>query len=345
MLAIAMKCERLVFFSLGVVLCVVAAAGCASSRSAESRPEIYRYSVHSDAQIVPERLLARLQEYSRIVLAGSNPWQLPGGRQHEPGAWAAMLAAELDQADARPLHILRESEHAFSWIVEDYVLHRRRSLPPSLQPDEIVFVDAIRQLNQEIAEEKRIHFRYYGSNSRSDSAQLALYAMGVQLQIVPLLVDVLDARPDSLVYETAVRQLQQNLKANEQAYRRELTSVWYDRLKELLQVELKSIAVRRARAAHNAAGSLSSTNWEKRNRERLLQDIGRHEYVEGHQAGNQGQPRFLIVASNLQSGLSHEDAHSLVIVASANGLTGDLQPQWYEEVAEQHIVTFLMSDE
>ncbi|MFW5801275.1 MAG: hypothetical protein ACOCVC_04545 [Spirochaeta sp.] len=142
---------------------------------------------------------------------------------------------------APPIMLLREAPHALGWIVEDYVLGRRDNYPPDMPESEQVMLQELRRWNEGGC---RIHYRYTGLNTNPHDAVRSLYALGVETGILPRFVELLATVPGTPEYQQEILRLSHLFAGKKGYFRGKIGDLWYERLTEVIDTELRSIPLR-----------------------------------------------------------------------------------------------------
>ncbi|AFG36248.1 hypothetical protein Spiaf_0139 [Spirochaeta africana DSM 8902] len=234
-------------------LWLAALSGCASVGQAEREEAVLESALVFPAGELHPGMIDTLARH-RVILVGETHYV-----QEHHELLPELAAALVDYRSAGGLIVMNENQHALSWLAEDYVAGRRDSYPPGIGPLDGTILQGLRAANRKLPESQQITYRYFDMNHWSDSAQLSLYAMGVELGIVDRFVDVLVTDPDTSEYRQAIEQLADYVDDTSDSLRAEIGDLWYGRLQELLEIELRSIPLRQ--------------RWNDQQREQLIIDL------------------------------------------------------------------------
>jgi len=172
---------------------------------------------------------------------------------------------------------LQEFSHAYSWIVEDYVLGRRDSFQHFLSLFDGDWLRNLRRINQTLPEDEWIAFRYFDMNHINDAGLLSLGIMNEEVEILPYVKDVLSTCPQSIEYENTISDLYILLTEEREKIRSHITLFWYDRLLEIMEIEKRSLPVRK--------------RWNDHAREQIMIDLALRTIEEN---SNQEDPWLLL---------------------------------------------------
>ncbi len=223
---------------------ILALAGCVTADSPGVRDAL-------DAQIetfvpgeVPEALVQTLSA-RRVILLGETHYV----QEHQE--FVLELLRRLHQSGLR--WFTQEMAHAYSWIVEDYVLGLREDYPePARRMDEY-WIEGLRSFNADLPEAERIRMRYMDMNHAPDAFMVSLSWMvnrtPVGQRVGPLASNVFATTPGTDAYVEAVTELADRLGAASDALMDEL-GPWYQRLAEAVWIEIRSLPLRGEHDVH-----------------------------------------------------------------------------------------------
>lgn len=155
------------------------------------------------------------------------------------------LIARLQESNCRQL--LLESNHAYSWLMEDYVLGQRSTVPIEARLIDHAYLEAIRRLNANLSADKRVRIGAIDMNHWREAFRQSLTEVEQQLGPQDLFRKLDGIRPDSDGYIAALREIQRSLVQNEHAYTDRWTGQWYTRVCELFEIEEASAVLRNKR--------------------------------------------------------------------------------------------------
>ena len=224
---------------------VLSVTGCVTAGSAGVRgvleSEIETFAPHH----VPDALIDTLAS-RRVVLLGETHYV----QEHQE--FVLELLSRLHPSGLR--WFTQEMPHAYSWIVEDYVLGLRDTYPESVRRMDEYWIEGLRAFNERQSETERVRMRYNDMNHAHDALLLSLswMARGTPAgeRIEPLVAGVLATRPGTDEYAAAVTQLDARLVTERDAIVATLGSTWYGRIVEAVEIELRSLPIRAQHDVH-----------------------------------------------------------------------------------------------
>ncbi|MEM8582792.1 MAG: hypothetical protein AAGF87_00920, partial [Bacteroidota bacterium] len=144
-------------------------------------------------------------------------------------------------------YIFDELFHAFSWVVQDYVHGDREEIPEFLRFFNQELIEGIKAFNASVDEDQKMNLVYFDLNHWSDNFIKALDLVEGEIGDQPLFEEIFNQTANSSAYITALNDMQTLLSGQEANYRAELGNLWYDRLVDMLEVELVSVQFRNVR--------------------------------------------------------------------------------------------------
>lgn len=136
--------------------------------------------------------------------------------------------------------VLQELLHAHSWLAEDYVIGEIDSLPEVIKYFDFEYLEQIRNFNKDLPENERVIVKYVDMNHWEEAFIDSIKLMESVVDTHGLFDDLKDLDPKSDKYYEELT----NLKSNLQTYRKKLTDKWYERMEEMIEVEMKSFKLR-----------------------------------------------------------------------------------------------------
>ena len=171
-----------------LVAVTLSAAGCVTPGSQTMRDVLDAEIVTFAPGEVPDALVDTLST-RRVILLGETHYV----QQHQE--FVLELLTRLHPRGLR--WFAQEMSHAYSWIVEDYVLGRRDDYPDSARRMDEYWVEGLRRFNDGVPESDQIGVAYIDMNHAHDALLLSLSWMvrGTEAgeRIGPIVADVLAA--------------------------------------------------------------------------------------------------------------------------------------------------------
>ena len=236
--------SRAALLLLSLLPGILALAGCVTADSPGVRDVLDTEIVTFAPGEVPEALVQTLSA-RRVILLGETHYV----QEHQE--FVLELLRRLHPSGLR--WFTQEMAHAYSWIVEDYVLGLRDDYPESARRMDEYWIEGLRSFNEELPEAERIRMRYMDMNHAPDAFVVSLSWMvhrtPVGTLVGPLASDVLATTPGTEAYAEAVAALADRLGAEADALMDEL-GPWYGRLAEAVWIEIRSLPLRREHDVH-----------------------------------------------------------------------------------------------
>lgn len=194
-------------------------------------------AVPFDPETVPVELVETLST-RRVILLGETHYV----QEHQE--FIVRLIRELHPEGLR--YFVQELSHASGWAVDDYVTGRRDDYPDSVRTFDEYWIEALRRFNQDLPVDQRIRFRYNDMNHNPAAFHFSLQMMARESPVTATLVcSLLVTRPDTEEYEAALHELHRLLRENQALLAREIGSPWFERLLETIEIEVRSLPLRR----------------------------------------------------------------------------------------------------
>ncbi|TVR65402.1 MAG: hypothetical protein EA426_00025 [Spirochaetaceae bacterium] len=134
------------------------------------------------------------------------------------------------------------------------MLGRRDDYPDSARLMDEYWIELLRRFNDGLPESGRIRFRYIDMNHPHDAFMLSVSWMvrGTEVgeRIGPIVAGVLATRPGTDEYYEAVGDLARRLGEEHASITEAIGETWYHRLAEAVEIEIRSIPIRRRRDVH-----------------------------------------------------------------------------------------------
>ncbi|MEO0788370.1 MAG: hypothetical protein AAFY36_06910, partial [Bacteroidota bacterium] len=137
--------------------------------------------------------------------------------------------------------IFDELFHAMSWAVEDYTLGELDELPEYVRFFNQELIEGLRSFNATVDEEKRIRLVYFDINHWGDNLIESLELIETVLGHQELFIGIKNQSPNSQTYEQALYHLSEELVDRESVLRSSLGDLWYERLIDIVKVEMISL--------------------------------------------------------------------------------------------------------
>ncbi|TVR70725.1 MAG: hypothetical protein EA427_05335 [Spirochaetaceae bacterium] len=188
----------------------------------------------------------------RVILLGETHYV----QEHQE--FVVRLLRELHPRGLR--FFAQEMSHAAGWAVDDYVRGRREDYPPHVRVLDHYWIEALREFNRDLPAEERIRFRYIDMNHDPSRFHYMLQMMARESDTTAIIAcTLLVTRPGTPEYLEALQDLHDLVKREESLLREEIGPLWYGRLRESLEIEVRSAAIR--------------TRWSDAERESIMIDL------------------------------------------------------------------------
>ena len=236
--------SRVALLLLSLLLGFLILSGCVTAATPGVRDVLDTEIVTFAQGEVPEALVQMLSG-RRVILLGETHYV----QEHQE--FVLELLKRLHPKGLR--WFTQEMPHAYSWIVEDYVLGLRDDYPESARRMDEYWIEGLRSFNAGLPVVERIRMRYMDMNHAHDAFMLSLSWMvrrtPVGERVVLLASSVLATTPGTDAYEEAVTELVDRLDAESDALMNEF-GPWYHRLREAVRIEIRSLDLRKEHDAH-----------------------------------------------------------------------------------------------
>jgi erythromycin esterase-like protein len=228
--------------ALILFLAALGMTGCASPASARVQNALDAAVVTFAPGTVPDALVEYLSP-RRVVLLGETHY----AQEHQE-----LVLKLLERLHPHGLRwFAQEMSHAYGWIVEDYVLLEREDYPNAVRRMDQHWIEGLRRFNRSLEPEDRIRFRYIDMNHAPDGLTVSLWWMvrgtTAGQEIYPVVEQVLETIPESEEYVTALDRLSSRLVEEADTLSQRLGNVWYERLVDLVEIEIRSLPIRARR--------------------------------------------------------------------------------------------------
>lgn len=144
-------------------------------------------------------------------------------------------------------YVFDELFHAFSWVVQDYVNGERDEIPEFIRFFNQELIEGIKAFNATVDDDHKMNLVYFDINHWRDNFTKALDLVELEIGDQPIFEEIFMQTANSSAYIMALGSLQEILSDQEANYRTEWGDLWYDRLVDMLEVELVSVQFRNAR--------------------------------------------------------------------------------------------------
>lgn len=169
-------------------------------------------------------------------------------------------------------YFAQEMSHAAGWAVDDYVRGHREDYPRQVAMLDQYWIEALREFNLTLPDDERISFRYIDMNHDESLFHYSLQMMARESDTVAIIAcSLLVTRPGTREYREALHALHDLVRTEEELLRPKIGDHWYDRLRDSLEIELRSVPIR---------GS-----WDDAAREKIMIDLTRDILREARDAG------------------------------------------------------------
>ncbi|TVQ96686.1 MAG: hypothetical protein EA403_15830 [Spirochaetaceae bacterium] len=215
-------------------------------------------------ETVPSELVEALRSH-RLVLFGESHYV----QEHQD--FVVLLLQELHPHGLR--WFAEELSHASGWAVDDYVRGRRDDPPPSVARMNQTYLIGLRAFNATLPPSERIRFRYIDMNHNPTAFRTSLQMMKRETDLSPVeaeITAVLALDPYEEEYLDALHALERSARLMDAtdaaaepgvgaALRDRAGDRWFHRLRETLEIEIRSFALR--------------LQWDVADRERIMIDL------------------------------------------------------------------------
>ena len=220
--------------------------GCVSPASPRVQDALDTGVVTFEPGTVPDALVDHLAPH-RVVLLGETHYVQ---EHHE------LVLELLERLHPHGLRwFAQEMSHSLGWIVEDYVLWQRDDYPNAVRPMDEHWIEGLRRLNRTLEPDDRIRFRYIDMNYALDGFTVSLWWMvrgtPAGQDIYQVVEQVLETRPGTEEYVHALDRLSGRLVEDADTLSQRLGTVWYERLVELVEIEIRSLPIRAQHDVHS----------------------------------------------------------------------------------------------
>ncbi|NIV16116.1 MAG: hypothetical protein GWN62_34125 [Aliifodinibius sp.] len=193
--------------------------------------------IHNGEEI--PRQLVDIAEQKRILILGETHYI----QEHQE-----FVSKLLQRLHAEGYRIfLIETFHAFSWMVADYVFGEIDYLPDHIRFFDNYWLEAIRNFNANLEDTEKIKFFYMDVNHWRDNFISSLLEIEKILGGQPLFDGIKSRQIDSPNYKSALLTLSNTISQNAAMYKTEWGNKWYERINEMIDVEIKSSNFRTSR--------------------------------------------------------------------------------------------------
>ncbi len=274
-------------------LLLLAACGPTADVTADELESIVlRDAVAFDPVAMPDDVLDRIAGNQLVIL---------GETHHLREHWA-LVSQLLDHLHGQGFRqLLIESPHMASWLFDDYV--HGGILVPGWEPSPFYErqLGAIRELNQSLAPDERVHVfavdvneDHYGG-AASFRELLALLVSSLPPATVEVTLEAGYGGSDAARQTVLVEELLATLAAGEDTLAGAWGVDWYDRVVEMAEVELASIEIRQERLQDDDAAAQAREEALKwivdahlsRGPDHTLMNIGGHHAQKSHLMGTE----------------------------------------------------------
>lgn len=136
--------------------------------------------------------------------------------------------------------VYQELFHCFNWIVEDYINGKREDLPEFLLYFDATLIDGIKAFNNTVADEFKIGFRYMDVNHWKSNFTRSIEEIEKTIGPQSFFNDIKNVAVDTRDYTTTLQNTIGLLSQNENEFKSELGDRWYERIFEMIEVEIMS---------------------------------------------------------------------------------------------------------
>lgn len=210
---------------------------------------------------VPRELVDTLAD-RRVILLGETHYV----QEHQE--FVLELLKELHPRGLR--FFAQEMSHAAGWTVDDYVRWRRDDYAPQVRILDEYWIEGLRRFNRDLPDEERISFRYIDMNHDESRLHYTLQMMAHESDTVAIIAcTLLVTRPGTPEYVNALHELWGLVREQEELLEEKIGALWYGRLREALEIEVRSVPIRR--------------EWDNAAREEIMIELTRRILAEAQQ--------------------------------------------------------------
>ena len=143
-------------------------------------------------------------------------------------------------SDAGYRVIFEELFHSFSWMVEDYVNGDIAQLPEFILYFNETLIEGVKQFNSTADPTRKFKFAYMDVNHWTDNFLTSLEEIENVIGGHPEFSSIKNSQPDSQSYQSDLESLKGQLETDSQTYISLWGQEWFDRILEIIDVEIAS---------------------------------------------------------------------------------------------------------
>lgn len=213
-----------------------------SCRREEINPDVdlavERDLVTFDAPEVPESFKKVFSDHELVIF----------GETHYVQEHQEFLVSLLHELSGAGYNVIFEEQmHCFSWLVEDYLNGDITQLPETILFFDETLIEGIKAYNASVDNSRRFSLVYMDLNQWATSFSTSVNEMEKIIGQPYILSSLLNYTPDSDPYLEHLQNAQDALVADSTVYIASLGRKWYDRILDMIPVEIESSNYRTGR--------------------------------------------------------------------------------------------------
>ena len=184
---------------------------------------------------------------SEVLLEADNHQIMMLGETHyvqEHQEWGSLLLSKLNPLGYKIF--MNEMSHAYSWMVEDFVNGDLDNLPGYILYFDETWLVNIKNFNINADNTDRITFFYMDVNHSFSDLRNSLIEVEKIIGGQEIFNRVKSDAYDSEPYRESVNDLLNELDGQESIYRNEWGDLWFERIREMVEIEIPSIEFRKS---------------------------------------------------------------------------------------------------
>jgi hypothetical protein len=181
--------------------------------------------------------LTKILSKKDIVMLGENHYI----QQHQE--FVASLVSALHGCGYRLF--VNELMHAYSWCVEDFVLGIIDQIPEEIMFFDYDYLKKIREYNSKLADNEKIKVKYIDVNHWKNNFIRSISFMEKYINTYGIFDKIKEKNLESNDYYNNLNRLLSELLDHEKKYCRKFTGEWFDRIKDIIEIEIISFEQRK----------------------------------------------------------------------------------------------------
>ncbi len=189
---------------------------------------------------VPSALVAEAGR-ARITIVGE------GHYQQEHHDLLERLIEPLQESGYRIF--AAEQHHAEGWLAQEYIEGGSPPLSPVVTALYRSRLDRLADASRGRPDAERLRVVFFDVNHQVEAFRVSLQRLGTRLGTPEVFAAVLRAEPDSAAYVSALESLNDRITDPNRGWREQWGDAWFDRVKEIVEVEQQSTRFRTTRSS------------------------------------------------------------------------------------------------